>query len=210
MNDVFVPTDEMMLAKEDAFLKALVDCKFNFDKVKKVLGWKACDIRDISARDRVVVEVERLRRRMKFELEITEEKLLNEVGLVAFVDPLDVFTPDGGMRRLDEMPEAARRAIVEIARSDTANGSSVKAKLASKLEALKMLGNYFGTFVERKEISGKVDISLSAIAQEFAGRGAPPPVADHVVATLPAIAVEEKVEAVTEEVVEEKVEADFL
>lgn len=201
--------DAAHAAKVDTFVKAVVDSGFDLMKAQKALGWPKLECREIALLPQVVTEIERLRRRVRFELDMSEERLLEEVGLIAFVDPIDVFYPDGTMKPLDQIPERARRAIVEITRTNGKDSETIKAKMASKLDALKMLGSYFGTFIDRREVNGNVSISLSAVAQEFAGRGAPPPVAKYMADPDPAIIGEAK-EVVAETVAADSDEGDFL
>jgi len=101
---------------------------------------------------------------------ITADRVMQEYEAIALLDPIDLFRPDGSMKPLAEIPEAARRAIGglelrELADIETPNGPlSVtlrKVKLIDKKGALDSIAKILGM------LRDKVDVNLRVSAQEM-------------------------------------------
>lgn len=102
-------------------------------------------------------------------LRITADRVMQEYEALALLDPLDLFRPDGSMKPLAEIPEAARRAIGglelrELADLETPNGPvSVtlrKVKLIDKRGALDSIAKILGMMRD------KVDVTIKASAED--------------------------------------------
>jgi len=94
-------------------------------------------------------------------LGITSDRIMQEYERLALIDPLDLFRPDGSMKRLEDIPEDARRAIVgmdlrELTSIESADGpisvTLKKIKLADKKGALDSLAKIMGMMKERVEV----------------------------------------------------------
>ena len=102
-------------------------------------------------------------------LRITADRVMQEYEALALLDPLDLFRPDGSMKPLAEIPEAARRAIGglelrELEDMETPNGPvSVtlrKVKLIDKKGALDSVAKILGMMRD------KVDVTIKASAED--------------------------------------------
>lgn len=105
----------------------------------------------------VRAEVDRLLQGLAKKLDITAERVLNELAKLAFVDIADIYNEDGGLKQLSEMPEDARRAIVGIEIQEeridgVVVGQTRKVKLADKKGALVDLGRHLKLFTDKIEL----------------------------------------------------------
>lgn len=86
--------------------------------------------------------------------EINQERVLRQYAAIAFLDPIDIFTDDGHLKQLSEIPEQARLAIASIEHEYRTEGRGdnaatvhvVKLKLHNKREALRDLATHLGMF----------------------------------------------------------------
>ena len=102
-------------------------------------------------------------------LRITADRVMQEYEAIALLDPLDLFRPDGSMKPLEEIPEAARRAIGglelrEMTPVDTPDGQIAvqlrKVKLIDKKGALDSIAKIMGMMRD------KLDVNLRVSAEE--------------------------------------------
>lgn len=106
----------------------------------------------------VALMVEHHRRVADKALEVSVRRIAEELARIAFFDPRDLFTEDGGILPIDQWPENAARAIagMEVKELYTATGNNVgclkKVKIASKTTALQMLATWKRMLIERMEI----------------------------------------------------------
>ena len=100
--------------------------------------------------------------------EVTAERVLEEIASLSFQDAKDLFEDDGSVKRIQDIPERARRAIVgfEVAElfagqgdDKQAFGLMKKVKLADKTASLTLLAKYLKLLTDKVEIS--VDESLA-------------------------------------------------
>ena len=84
-----------------------------------------------------------------------EDRIMGELKLIAFCDIREAYDEDGDLRAVKDMPESVARAaasldVDEIHERDAAEdehvlvGYTKKLKLHSKLDAIKMLGDFRG------------------------------------------------------------------
>ena len=103
-------------------------------------------------------------------LDLSAEMVLRELMHLAFLDPQDVFFPDGTIKPLSEMPEAARRAIsgIDFATVGIGEGSHTveKIKLHSKTQALDLLGKHLKLFTERREVEHTGEVTFNMVLQK--------------------------------------------
>lgn len=99
-------------------------------------------------------------------LEITADRVLQEIARVAFVDPASIVQVDrqGRVRvtPTGELTEGQRRAIQSV--SQTAAG--LKVRLADKLRALELLARHQGLLVERVQVSGVDEGAMGKLSIE--------------------------------------------
>lgn len=101
---------------------------------------------------------------------ISAERVMQEFANLAFLDPIDLFNPNGTMKSLEEMPEMARRAIGgielrELSQIDTPEGpirvQLRKIKLIDKKGALDSIAKIMGLMRD------KVDVTVKARAEDI-------------------------------------------
>ncbi len=117
----------------------------------------------------------------KFEkLDISAERILQELARLAFLDPRKLFTPEGELRPITELDEDTARAIAAFDHEKLFEhfgkgqakhvGNTVKVKLADKIRALQLLGQYHKLFTEKVEVTASED--LAALIAEGRKRAA--------------------------------------
>lgn len=118
----------------------------------------------------VIALVEQLKARQYKRLDVKADNVLLELGRIGFVDPAGLFGLDGVMLPFNEIPEDIRRAIssVEVHTEYLGTGKNrkewgrvLKIKFWSKVDALEALGKHFKLWVDRIEISGRVDVAVA-------------------------------------------------
>jgi phage terminase small subunit len=113
-------------------------------------------------------------------LDISGERILQELAYVAFLDPRKLFTPGGELRPITELDEDTARAIAGLDHEKLFEhfgkgqakrvGNTVKVKLADKIRALQLLGQYHKLFTEKVEVTASED--LAALIAEGRRRAA--------------------------------------
>lgn len=106
--------------------------------------------------------------------EINADRVLLEIGRIAFVDMGKAFTPDGAVKPLDEMDEDTRRALVSLdVVSFTGDGENVgtlkKVKFADKLGALGKLAQHLGLLDAKITLKGDADNPLALLVKQIQG-----------------------------------------
>jgi len=124
----------------------------------------------------VKAEIEKRLAKWEEKTQITQERILKELEIVGFSDLEHYITidPDTGAiqaKGFDEMPGNSRRALESISEDrvikENADGTQIiindkrKFKLHSKIEVLKMLGNYKGMWKDKNDQPG-VTIIINA------------------------------------------------
>lgn len=109
-------------------------------------------------------------------LEITADRVLEEIAKVAFLDPRKLFTSDGSLVPIHELDDdtAANIAGLEVNELFEGEGDQKhafgllkKIKLSDKLRGLEMLGKHLKLFTERVEVSGdRLDELVAAIVKD--------------------------------------------
>lgn len=126
-------------------------------------------------------------------LQLTVERLEEELAKVAFFDPRKAYDENGCLLRVSEMPEEVARAIQgfeEEALFDTVETGEVgprggkvkerlqigvtrKVKFPSKVEALALGMKRLGMLVEKHELSGPANVSIKiGVRRKKAAAGA--------------------------------------
>ncbi len=162
-----------LTAKQELFCREyLVD--LNAEAAAKRAGYAAKNAARegcmLLKKPHVVQLVERLKSRQYQRLELKADNVLQELARIGFLDPAHVFDLQGVMLPIHEMPEEIRRAISSIevetlyggrGEAREAVGQLTKIKFWSKVDALQALGKHFNLWVERLEISGRVDVATA-------------------------------------------------
>lgn len=129
-------------------------------------------LRDVA----ILAEVNKRGAERSQRLGITADRIMQEYERLALLDVADLFNPNGTMKRLDEMPEDARRAIsgIEIMEEFQGRGEDrvflgyvKKLKLADKKGALDSLAKIMGLMKEKVEHSGTVTIMATPLDERL-------------------------------------------
>lgn len=93
--------------------------------------------------------------------EITAERVLRELASIAFLDPADLLEDDGSVKLINNMPEAARRALAGLdvneifdgAQGDQkqAIGLAKKVRLVDKIGAIGLIMKHLGMLQTKVE-----------------------------------------------------------
>lgn len=102
-------------------------------------------------------------------LDITGERILEELAKLAFLDTTELYDSDGNPKPLNEVSPDARAAIEGIDIEELyqhfggGNSKSIgkikRYKIAGKLKALELLGKYRKLFTEKIEHSGEIRLA---------------------------------------------------
>ncbi len=86
---------------------------------------------------------------------ITQDRVLQELAKVAFVNITDVVDKDGRIRADAKPDDTAAIEYIHTKMSDSVQGQSVEreVKTASKLKALELLGKHLGMFNDKLHLS---------------------------------------------------------
>lgn len=103
-------------------------------------------------------------------LEITGERVLQELAKMAFVDPRAFFDEHGNVKAIHDLDEHTAAALAGIEVVELANGTKVigytkKIKIADKGANLERLGRHLKLFTDRMEMAGPS--TLDKLVDEF-------------------------------------------
>jgi terminase small subunit-like protein len=98
--------------------------------------------------------------------EIAVARILEELSIVAFLDPAQFYDKRGKLLPITKMPEEARRALLGI-EHDKHSGKITKLRFLGKMEAITLAMHYLQMLTERVEVSRPED---GAIPIEIARR----------------------------------------
>ena len=89
-------------------------------------------------------------------LEISADRVLDELAKIAFVDPTAIFDVDenGNMTfdgKLSDLPPDERACIASVSQNTTKEGGSITIKLHDKLAALEKIGKHLKLFTDVQE-----------------------------------------------------------
>jgi phage terminase small subunit len=106
---------------------------------------------------RIKAEVDRVMGKSLAKLEITVERVLNEIARLAFADIRNCFNADGTLKPLHELDDDTAAALVgmdviEIENDGTTRVVAKKFKFADKKGSLELLGKHLKMFVDRVEM----------------------------------------------------------
>jgi phage terminase small subunit len=112
-------------------------------------------------------QIEKANDKVNAKLEVTVERVREELARLAFFDPIEFWNQDGTAKPLHEMSEDARRAIAGLEVAELFEGKGEerglagyikKFKLADKGANLERLGRYLQMFPTKVEIDHRLEI----------------------------------------------------
>lgn len=126
-------------------------------------------------------EIERRMGKVMAKKQITAERVVEELGKIAFAN-IDDFVDDEyrirekpGRRKMAAVQEVTTDTYFEGKGEDAEEVKRVKVKMYSKLDALNSLGRHFGLFTDKVELSGDLGERLDRAFERLAAEGAEPP-----------------------------------
>jgi phage terminase small subunit len=111
--------------------------------------------------------------------EITADRVLRELGRLAFLDIRKAFTEDGNLRSLSELDDDTAAAIagIEVSELRDSDGAVIghvkKVRLADKIAALTLLARHLGLLQDRLKVSGDTENPLVALLKVVQGNSIP-------------------------------------
>jgi len=103
---------------------------------------------------------------------IDADRIVRELGKIAFFDVRKALNDDGSMKPISELDDdmAAALASFDIVELGGEQGGVIrKVRLADKLRALELIGKHLGMFRERVEVSGDAANPLTLLIQQIQG-----------------------------------------
>lgn len=106
-------------------------------------------------------------------LEVTADRIIEELAKLAFFDPRAIWNEDGSLKPVREWDDNAAAALAGVeheklfqhfAKGQAEHiGTTTKVKLLARTEALRMLGQYRKLFTEKVEVTGD-DALIAALS----------------------------------------------
>ncbi len=106
---------------------------------------------------------------------ITADRVVQELANLAFFDPADIYTSDGALKPITDIPPAARSAIAgleinELHDSDGQPiGRAVKLRLIDRLGALDKLMRHLGQYQDKVTLKGDAENPLTLLVKAVQG-----------------------------------------
>lgn len=103
---------------------------------------------------------------------IDADRVLRELGKIAFFDLRKALNDDGSMKPISELDDdtAAALACLDVVELGGEQGGVMrKVRLADKLRALELLGKHLGMFRERVEVAGDKENPLTLLIRQVQG-----------------------------------------
>ncbi|MBB3772514.1 phage terminase small subunit [Angulomicrobium tetraedrale] len=109
---------------------------------------------------------------------VTQDRVLQEVARLAFLDIRKAFNVDGTLKPLHEMDDDTAAALagldaVELSQDGAPVGSLKKLKLADKKGALELLMRHMGMFNDRLKVAGEAENPLTLLLKQIQGTALP-------------------------------------
>lgn len=137
-----------------AYKEAYPGCKK--DLTARVNGCK------LLTKTNIATYIEQQKELLKNKMEITQERVLQEMARIAFGDIRKLYNESGGLKNIQDIDDDTAAIITSIESTEEFDGFgqdreqigyTKKVKTADKTKALDMLGKYFGIFKEKVEVS---------------------------------------------------------
>lgn len=131
------------------------------------------------ANEDIRLEIEQRTKKIEEKVELSAERVLAELSLLAFVDLGKAYDDRGNLLAVRDIPDDVRRALAGLEVDELWEGSGEdrrqigvtrKVKLLDKIRALELLGKRFKLWVDRVEHSADEELTeLLAMARERYG-----------------------------------------
>jgi phage terminase small subunit len=98
---------------------------------------------ELLKKPKIAARIAALRAAATKQQELSIERVLAEVQVIAFVDPLTLFDAGGNVLPMKDIPEDTRRAIASF---EVLKNGNLRVKLCEKTQALERLMRFLGMF----------------------------------------------------------------
>ena len=126
------------------FAKYFVELGFHATKAAKLAGYSKTSAYELGSRLLKNVEIQaEIKRHIAIreqKMNVTDQRIIEELAMVAFSDPREYYDDEGELLPIQQLSEAAAKALSEFTVKEGKDGSTVtKIKRDSKLSALETL-----------------------------------------------------------------------
>ena len=101
--------------------------------------------------DKIQQRIAFLAQKQLLSINVTKERVLEEVARIAFADPSQLYAENGKISQVKDMPVNIRRAIKSIEVEEKKRSINKKVQLHSKTKALSDLMKHLGLFEEHNK-----------------------------------------------------------
>ncbi len=110
----------------------------------------------------VIAYIQDGKEKLKNKMEISQERVLQEIARIAFGDIRKLYNESGGLKNIQDLDDDTAAIITSIESTEEFDGYgqdreqigyTKKVKTVDKTKALDMLGKYFGMFKEKVEVN---------------------------------------------------------
>lgn len=129
---------------------------------------------ELLGKTRVAEEISKAMAKRSKRVGINQDRVIQELARIAFVNPLDVINPaDGSVSQHASEDDLACIQSVKVKTMDGEKGSSEEreVKLNDKLKALELLGKHMGMFKDNVNLNVKTSEKLDSIISQIGGEG---------------------------------------
>jgi phage terminase small subunit len=149
-----------------SFLKAYISNGRNGTAAAISAGYSERSAADSASRllkhPDVAAQLSRLAGQTEKKLELTAERVMQELATIALFDPATMYGEDGELLPVAQMPEATRRAIAGIEEHISPKGDrNKKLRISSKLGSLELVSKIIG-MVKAQDTFAPVQIIIGA------------------------------------------------
>lgn len=128
---------------------------------------------DLLKKPEIVAYIDELKEKTAAKLNITRERVMQELGRLAFFDVRKLYDDNGMPLPLSELDDDTAAAIVGLdyatkGNAEIGTADILKIKLADKKGALELLGKHFKLFTDQVEHSGNVVLTDAESARRIA------------------------------------------
>lgn len=109
----------------------------------------------------VAEAVEKKRKELARRLNVSAERVVQELARIAFADTTHVIRVINGRVTVEEtanLDDDQRAAIAEISETTNANGGSLRVKLHDKVRALELLCRHLGILNDKLDVNAKMEV----------------------------------------------------
>lgn len=158
-----------MLPKWERFAQEYIVCG-NATEAARRVGYKGADAKQrgyrLMQRPEVVAMIAEGAKKAAQKAEITAERVMEELGRVAFLSAAELFDAEGNLIPIKDLPAHVAAAIhpTEVLKRNLEAGDGVtdtvhRVRVHDKLKALELLGKKLNMFTDKLEVSGKVELT---------------------------------------------------